>query len=235
MNIANLSGRKTSGLRLEAVTCDPPKVESAVWTDVHIRCKNKTSTLVRAVFRGCTFENCTFGNAALDLTGVVFEDCKFREVTFMYGRLRNAVFTGGELRDSYLRSADLRDGLFRKLLLRKVSFEKADLHGCRFEEVTLQKMDRWGWHGYAGAILPDEQRFEFYETNDPIARLRAALHGGRLPVPQERVLAFIEALEAAHVSSGPIMLLHNEWKKVLSLTEFAALGRFLTSDNEHTR
>jgi hypothetical protein len=87
----------------------------------------------------------------------------------MYGQLRGAVFVGGELRNSYFRSADLRDATFRQIVLRKVSLEKANLAGCRFEGVTLQKMDMLGWPGYPAAIMPDEQRYEFYETTDPNA------------------------------------------------------------------
>jgi hypothetical protein len=146
----------------------------------------------------------------------------------MYGQLRGAVFAGGELRNSFFRSADLRDATFRQALLRKVSFEKADLTGCRFEGVTLQKMDMWGWHGYPGAIMPDEQRYEFYETTDPGPRLRAAVETGLLSVPADRVIRFVEALEAAHFATGSLTLIHREWQKAISLADFAVLGRFLT-------
>jgi hypothetical protein len=173
--------------------------------------------LAEVTFRGCAFENTYFGNAPLNLAGVAFERCTFREVTFMYGQLRGALFAGGELRNSYFRSADLRDAIFRQVLLRKVSFEKANLTGCRFEDVTLQKMDMWGWHGYAGAIMPDEQRYEFYETKDPGLRLRAAVEAGLLSVPAERVVPFIEALEAARFSTGSLTLAHREWHKAISL------------------
>jgi pentapeptide repeat protein len=229
MNLATLSGRRISQLRLEAVTCDPPLVEASTWTDVHIQCRTKTQALRDVTFRGCEFENTYFGNAPLDLAGVAFERCTFREVTFMYGQLRGAVFVGGALRNSYFRSADLRDAAFRQIVLRKVSFEKANLTGCRFEGVTLQKMDMWGWHGYPGAIMPDEQRYEFYETTDPGPRLRAAVEAGLLGVPAERVVRFIEALEAARFSTGSLTLTHREWQKAISLADFAALGRFLTN------
>ena len=232
LNLATLSGRRVSRLRLDVVTCNPPLVESCSWTDVHIECRAKTQDLAKVTFRECAFENTYFGNATLSMEDVTFERCSFREVTFMYGQLRGAVFTGGELRNTYFRSADLRNALFRNVLLRKVSFEKANLTGCRFEEVTLQKMDFWGWHGYAGAIIPDEQRYEFYETTDPGPRLRSALQGGLLDIPPERVLRFVEALEAAGFSKGQLTLAHREWDQAISRSDFAALGRFLTSADE---
>ncbi len=232
MNLATLSGRRISQLRVDAVTCDPPLVEASSWTDVRIECRKRTQELADVIFRGCAFENTYFGNATLNLAGVTFERCTFREVTFMYGQLLGAVFAGGELRNSYFRSADLRDATFRQVLLRKVSFEKADLTGCRFVDVTFQKMDMWGWHGYKGAIMPDEQRYEFYETTDPGPRLRAALETGLLSVPAERVLRFLEALEAARFSTGSLTLAHREWHKAISLADFVALGRFLTNSGE---
>jgi hypothetical protein len=232
MNLAALSGRRIAQLRLDAVTCKPPLVEASSWTDVHIQCRTKTEELRGVTFRRCAFENTYFGNATLNLAGVAFERCTFREVTFMYGQLRGAVFVGGELRNSYFRSADLRDATFRQILLRKVSFEKANLTGCRFEGVTLQKMDTWGWHGYPGAIMPDEQRYEFYETTDPGPRLRAAVETGLVSVPTERVVRFIEALEAAHFSTGSLTLIHREWHQAVSLADFAELGRFLTNSSE---
>jgi len=232
VNLATLSGRRISQLRFDAVSCDPPLVEASSWTDVRIECRKETQELAGVRFRECAFENSYFGNAKLNLAGVAFERCTFREVTFMYGRLRGAVFAGGELRNSYFRSADLRDATFRQVLLRKVSFEKADLTGCRFVDVTFQKMDMWGWHGYAGAIMPDEQRYEFYETTDPGPRLRAALETGLLSVPAERVLRFIEALEAARFSTGSLTLAHREWHNAISLADFVALGRFLTNSSE---
>ena len=228
MNLADLSGRRVSQLRLEAVTCNPPLVEASSWTDVRIQSRTREQELRQVTFRDCAFEDTYFGNATLDLAGVTFERCTFLEVTFMYGQLRGAVFAGGELRNTYFRSADLRDATFRQTLLRKVSFEKANLTGCRFESVTMQKMDMWGWHGYPGAIIPDEQRYEFFETTDPGPRLRAAVDAGVLSVPAERVAGFIEALEAAHFATGTLTLTHREWQKAISLADFAALGRFLT-------
>ncbi len=235
LNLATLSARQVSRLRPDVVTCNPPLVEDSSWTDVHIECRAKTDDLANVTFRGCTFDNTYFGNAPLNLAGVTFEQCTLREVTFMYGQLRGAVFTGGELRNTYFRSADLRDAIFRKVLLRKVSFEKADLARCVFEDVTLQKMDMWGWHGYVGAIMPDEQRYAFFETADPGPRLRAALEAGLLSVPPERVLRFVGALEAARFSRGQLTLSHREWDQAVSLADFAALGRFLTTSDEAAR
>jgi hypothetical protein len=76
MNLATLSGRRISQLRLEAVTCDPPLVEASTWTDVHIQCRTKTQALRDVTFRGCEFENTYFGNATLDLAASRSSDAR---------------------------------------------------------------------------------------------------------------------------------------------------------------
>lgn len=229
MNIAETSNRKVADLRLPRVSCDPKVVAQSQWRNVRIECRAEASDLSSVTFEGCDFRDCYLGNSKLNLEGVIFRDCRLREVTFMFGHLRGAQFLDTELRDCHLRSADLRDAVSRRTRLVSVNLEKVDLHGAVFEDTELEAMENWGWHGYEGASISDEQKFKYFIATDVSPRLEEALRSDSLSLQAGSDLRpFIAALHEIGFDTGEVMLIFEELRDYLDFEAFIAIGKYLT-------
>ena len=197
--------------------------------------RKKPADLSGVHFSDCTIADSYIGNARLFLDRATFERCKLSSVQFMFGQLAGAEFIDTLLLDCHFRSAVLRGAAFRRCKLVSVNLEKADLREAVFDHTELERMEDWGWHGYAGATIPEDQKFRYFIARDVGQRLMTAITNGSLTVSRERLASLRTAIESAGMAHGEAMLIHEEWKDYVSLPEFIVLGRLLTADVDYGR
>lgn len=227
MNLAETTDNTLSGVRLSGVSATPSVIEHSRWSRVRIECRNEVSDLSDTKFIGCSFEDTYLGNAKLRLERACFEDCDFRQVTFMHGNLHGAIFRRSKLTDCLLRSADLRDSHFEDCVIQATDFNKADFTGAVFEGCELLGMEQWGWQPFTGARLDDSQRFKhFISTN-----LRG--HLSSTPIPAERLKTFRDALDQSGFGDGEAMYLYDEWRDSISLEDFIVVAKTVTQKKEN--
>lgn len=227
MNLAIFENRAVADMLLDVVTCVPPLLSHSTWDKVRIEARKNPSSLSGVRFVDCTFRRSYFGNAKLNMSGATFERCRFISVTWMFGQMKGVTFRECELRDCQLRSADLTEATFDDSVLASVNLEKARLQGARFRGTELLRMQDWGWHGYEGADISDEQKFKYFITNDPAVRIREALNTGEIDLSEGDLAPFLSALEARGFAQGEVMLIHSEWSDTLSFGQFVAVGKLL--------
>ena len=227
MNLAEATDNSLSGVRLSAVTATPSVIKRSRWSRVRIECRDEASDLSDTAFIKCSFKDTYLGNAKLRLERVCFEDCEFKQVTFMHGRLHGAVFRRSKLTDCLLRSADLRDSHFEDCVIESTDFAKADFTGAVFDGCELLGMDHWGWQPFEGAQLDDSQRFKHFIAKN----LRS--HLSSVPIPAERLKTFLDALDESGFGDGEAMYLYSEWMDSISFEDFIVLGKSVTQKREN--
>ena len=222
MNLAETTDNSLSGVRLSAVFAAPSLVERSRWIRVRIECLDEDSNLADTKFIGCRFTETYMGNAKLRLERVCFEDCEFKQVTFMHGRLHGAIFRRCKITNCLLRSADLRESYFENCVIEATDFAKSDFTGAVFDGCELLGLEQWGWQPFTGAQLEGSQRFKHFISTNLRSHLSAAL------IPAERLKTILDSLNQSGFGEGEAMYLYNEWRDSISFEDFIVIAKAVT-------
>lgn len=210
------------------------RFERCTFVDVRFEMlPGQKGTLAGSEFAECSFRQCYFGPATLDLSRTSFRGSELRDVEFMLGRLSHSSFAGAHLRNVTFRSARLMNASFKGATLRRVSFERATLTGADFTDVQLIQGDFWGEPPWHDALVTDEVRYSFGIVRDLLGRLNQAAVSDLFSADERPRIQAVRDWVGEWAPQGPeAMLLYREVSRFIDKPLFVRLLKHLKETQE---
>ena len=220
-----------SGSRFSSCTAEGAHFKGCNFKDVRFSCEGvNKATMDGAIFTRCSLKGTYFGPATLSLNGVIFENSKFKDVTFMYGALSKSKFIDCSLSDVYFRKGDLTASVFEKCILERVSFEGANLDNVEFKGSKFLDISHWGEPDFSKAIIEESIKYSFGIIKKPYDSILDAIASGHFSKKEIEYLEdFSKDIKDCFADAPEAMLLYEEFKDYMPLSLFTKLIKFLKS------